>query len=218
MQTLAIVGAGPQLGLAIAREFGAHDHQIALISRRRERLDRLTAALSKAGLNAAGFAADVRDPQALSQALLDAEEHFGSVDVLEYSPLPPADHLQPVLETTRKQAQAAFEFSVLGPMTAVQAVLPGMRKRGTGSLLFVTGCSSLVPNGAVAGSSIAMAGEAAYMTMLYQALAPENIHVSHMVVPVRIGPGEALGDPTTLAGQLWHLHEDRDKFRVVIGA
>lgn len=217
MQTLAIVGAGPQLGLAVAREFGAHDYQIALISRSRERLDSLTAALGEAGLSAAGFAADVRDPAALSQALRDAEGHFGSVDVLEYSPLPAADYLRPVLETTAEHAQAAFEFSVQGPMTAVQTVLPGMRKRGTGSLLFVSGGSSLVPNGAVAGTSIAMAGEAAYLSMLHQALAPENIHVSHLVVPVRIGPGEALGDPAALAGRLWHLHVDRNQFRVVIG-
>jgi NAD(P)-dependent dehydrogenase (short-subunit alcohol dehydrogenase family) len=217
MQTLAIVGAGPQLGLAVAREFGAHNHQIALISRSRERLDSLTAALSEVGVDAAGFAADAGDSQALSQALLDAGEHFGGVDVLGYSPLPPAGHLRHVLETTREQAQAAFELSVLGPMTAVQAVLPGMQKRGTGSLLFVTGCSSMVPNVAVAGSSIAMAGEAAYMTMLHQALAPENIHVAHMVVPMRIGPGEGLGDPANLAGRLWHLYEDRAHFRIVIG-
>jgi NADP-dependent 3-hydroxy acid dehydrogenase YdfG len=205
------------MGAAIARKFGAQGYQIALIARNRERLDNLTSVLSEDGLDVASFVADVRDHQALSRALLDAEKHFGSVDVLEYSPLPASDYLQPVLETTREQAQAAFEFSVLGPMTAVETVLPGMRKRGTGSLLFISGGSSLVPAGTVAGTSIAMAGEAAYLTMLHQALAPENIQVSHLVVPVLIGPGEALGNPTALAEQLWRLHADRDRFRVVVG-
>ncbi|WP_181764033.1 SDR family NAD(P)-dependent oxidoreductase [Streptomyces albidus (ex Kaewkla and Franco 2022)] len=218
MPTLAIIGAGPQMGMAVARVFGSHDHRIALISRNQERLDTMATALGEDGLDAAGFTADVRDHEALSSALLEAERHFGSIDVLEYSPLPASDYLQPVLETTREQAQAAFEFSVHGPMTAVEAVLPGMRERGTGSLLFVSGGSSLVPAGRVAGTSIAMAGEAAYLTMLHEALAPENIHVSHLVVPVRIGPGEALGDPGDLAEQLWRLHADRDRFRVVVGA
>ncbi|TKA00185.1 SDR family NAD(P)-dependent oxidoreductase [Actinacidiphila oryziradicis] len=217
MPTLAIVGAGPQLGAAIARVFGAQGYRIALISRNREHLDNLTSVLSEASLNVASFVADVRDHQALSSALLDAEKHFGSIDVLEYSPLPGSDYLQPVLETTREQVQAAFEFSVHGPMTAVETVLPGMRKRGSGSLLFTSGGSSLVPASKVAGTSIAMAGEAAYLTMLHQALAPENLHVSHLVVPVRIGPGETLGDPTALAEQLWRLHADRDQFRVVVG-
>ncbi|MGH3312760.1 MAG: SDR family NAD(P)-dependent oxidoreductase [Streptomyces sp.] len=218
MPTLAIVGAGPQMGAAIARVFGSHGYRIALISRNQERLDSLTGVLGEAGLDVASFVADVRDHQALSSALLEAERHFGSIDVLEYSPLPASDYLQPVLETTREQAQAAFEFSVHGPMTAVQTVLPAMRERGTGSLLFISGGSSLVPAGAVAGTSIAMAGEAAYLTMLHQALAPENIHVSHLVVPVKIGPGEALGDPTALAEQLWQLHAARDQFRIVVGA
>ncbi|MCH6161492.1 SDR family NAD(P)-dependent oxidoreductase [Streptomyces marispadix] len=216
MPTLAIVGAGPQLGAAIARVFGSHGYRIALISRNQERLDNLAGVLSEDSLDVGCFAADVRDNRALSGALLEAERHFGSIDVLEYSPLPASDYLQPILETTLEQAQAAFEFSVLGPMTAVETVLPGMRERGTGSLLFTSGGSSLVPNGAVAGTSIAMAGEAAYLAMLHEALAPE-IQVSHLVVPVKIGPGEALGDPTALAERLWQLHVTRDRFRVVVG-
>jgi NAD(P)-dependent dehydrogenase (short-subunit alcohol dehydrogenase family) len=217
MPTLAIVGAGPQLGAAVAQAFGARDHRVALISRSQKKLDDLVTALKGAGLEVDGFVADVRDPDGLSQALSDAEQRFGGIDVLEYSPLPATDYLQPVLETTRDQMQAAFEFSVRGPMTAVDAVLPGMRRRGRGSLLFTSGGSSLVPNGKVAGTSIAMAGEAAYLTMLNEALAAENIHVAHLVVPVRIGPGETLGDPVVLAERLWRLHEQRDRFRVVVG-
>ena len=33
MSTIAIVGAGPGLGMAIAREFGRHDFEVALLSR-----------------------------------------------------------------------------------------------------------------------------------------------------------------------------------------
>jgi NAD(P)-dependent dehydrogenase (short-subunit alcohol dehydrogenase family) len=217
MPTLAIVGAGPQLGAALAREFASHDFQIALISRNRQKLDALTSALSGEGLTVAGFAADVRDPEALAGALRRAEERFGSIDVLEYSPLPAPDYLRQVLDTTREQVRAALEFSVFGPMTAVETVLPGMRERGGGSLLFTSGGSSLVPNTGVAGTSIAMAGETAYLTMLHDALAAENIHVAHMVVPIRIGAGEGPGDPAALAGRLWKLHAAHDRLRIVIG-
>jgi short-subunit dehydrogenase len=102
-------------------------------------------------------------------------------------------------------------------MAAVNAVLPGMRERGMGSLLFTSGGSSLVPNPKVAGTSISMAGEAAYLTMLHGALAAEGIYVGHLVVPVKIGAGESLGDPAALAETLWQLHVDRDEFRTVIG-
>ncbi|MFJ9479283.1 short-chain dehydrogenase, partial [Streptomyces mirabilis] len=35
MTSIAIVGAGPQLGLAIARTFGSQGYDVALISRNR---------------------------------------------------------------------------------------------------------------------------------------------------------------------------------------
>ena len=217
MPTIAIVGAGPQFGLSTARIFGAHDYRVALIARSRDRLVDLSSQLTAQGVEAAGFPADVRDGAALTGALAEAAERFDGIDVLSFSPLPARDYLQPVLQTTPEQAQAAFEFSVLGTMRSVQAVLPAMRERGQGSLLFTSGGSALTPNGNVAGTSISMAGEAAYITMLHEALAPENIYVAHLVVRVGIAAGAQPGDPDDLAAQLWQLHEERTQFRVVVG-
>lgn len=39
-QTLVIVGAGPQLGLSIAKKFGRNGFRVALIARRQEALER----------------------------------------------------------------------------------------------------------------------------------------------------------------------------------
>jgi NADP-dependent 3-hydroxy acid dehydrogenase YdfG len=102
-------------------------------------------------------------------------------------------------------------------MTAVQAVLPSMRERGTGSLLFTSGGSSITPNPNVAGTSTAMAGEAAYAQMLHDTLTDQGIHVAHLVIRVGIAPGNNPGDPDDLAQQLWQLHQDRNTFRTIIG-
>lgn len=216
MPNIAIVGAGPQLGMAIARAFGRRQFRVAMVSRDLDQVYGLAAQLRDEGIDAEGFTADVRDTDMVAEALADADQWLGSIDVLEFSPLPAEDFLQPVLETTREHVQAAFEFSVLGPMAAVAAVLPGMRAAGEGSLLFTTGGSALVPNPRVAGTSMAMAAEAAYLTMLHESLAPEGVYVGHLVVPVRIAPGEPLGDPDALAERLWELHEQRQAFRVVV--
>lgn len=218
MPTIAIVGAGPQLGLSVARVFGAHGYRVGLIARDMARLDDLAASLDQSGVEAAAFAADVRDGDRLEVALRAVADRFDGVDVLSFSPLPARDYLQPVLETSVEQVRDAVEFSVLGAMHAVRAVLPGMQERGQGSLLFTSGGSSLTPNGQVAGTSIAMAGEAAYLTMLHDALASENIYVAHLVVRVGIAPGRQPGDPNDLAQQLWDLHEHRNEFRAVVSA
>jgi NAD(P)-dependent dehydrogenase (short-subunit alcohol dehydrogenase family) len=43
MPVIAIVGAGPGLGLAIAHRFGAEGYQVALIARNQQKVDGLAA-------------------------------------------------------------------------------------------------------------------------------------------------------------------------------
>jgi NADP-dependent 3-hydroxy acid dehydrogenase YdfG len=214
MTTIAIVGAGRGLGAAVARRFGAEGFAIALISRNQENVDQLAAGLTADGHTARGYAADVRDAKSLTTALDRAAHELGPVEVLQYSPLPQREFLRPVLETTVDDLAGAVEFSIYGPVTAVQQVLPGMRALGRGSLLFVNGGSGARPNPQVAGASIAFAGEAAYARMLHDTLAPEGIRARQLIIPGAITPGHPTHDPAVLADRLWHLHAHPGDFRV----
>lgn len=214
MTTIAIVGAGPGLGAAVARRFGGEGHSIALLSRSQEHVDELAGALRGEGLTARGYAANVRQPATLIAALGRATEDLGPIEVLQYSPLPQREFLRPVLETTVDDLAAAVEFAVYGPVTAVRTVLPGMRALGRGAVLFVNGGSGAHPNPSVAGTSIAFAGESAYARMLYETLAPENIRVGQLIIPGAIQPGHPDNDPAVLADRLWHLRTHPDEFRV----
>jgi NADP-dependent 3-hydroxy acid dehydrogenase YdfG len=211
--TIAVVGAGRGLGVAVARRFGAEGFHVALVARSQARLDALAAELREAGIIARGYAADVRDGAVLAEALERAAAELGPVDVLTFSPVPARMSLRPVLETSRDDLVAAFELSVLGPHAAVGAVLPGMRERGTGSLLFVNGGSAVRPNRAVAGASVAFAGEAAYAQMLHTVLAGTGVHVGQLIVPGAITPGHPTHDPDALAGGLWSMHAEPGAFR-----
>jgi NAD(P)-dependent dehydrogenase (short-subunit alcohol dehydrogenase family) len=213
MTTIAIVGAGRGLGAAVARKFAAEGFDAALLARSQERVDKLATDLHAEGFGARGYAADVRDPKSLIAALDTAAQDLGPIEVLEYSPLPQKEFLRPVLETTIDDLAAAVEFSVYGPVTAVNQVLKGMRSLGHGSILFVNGGSAARPNPNVAGTSIAFAAESAYARMLHDALAPENIQVAQLIIPGAIEPGHPDNDPAVLAGKLWHLHTHPQEFR-----
>jgi NAD(P)-dependent dehydrogenase (short-subunit alcohol dehydrogenase family) len=52
---IVIVGGGPQMGLAIARTFGAQGYQVALVSRHLAKQEALISALAKEGIEAAAF-------------------------------------------------------------------------------------------------------------------------------------------------------------------
>ncbi|MFC9914125.1 SDR family NAD(P)-dependent oxidoreductase [Streptomyces sp. NPDC059862] len=213
MTTFALVGAGPGLGLATARRFGAAGHTVALVSRSAAHLEELAAELARDNVQAQGFAADVLDPASLTAALRTASDALGLIEILQYSPVPRPDFMQPVLDTSADDLEAPLAFSVKGPVTCVNAVLPGMRALGRGTLLFVNGGSAVRPHPDRAGTSIAFAAESAYARMLHDALAPENIHAAQLIIPGAIRPDAEHGSPDVLARRLYDIHHKRDGFR-----
>jgi short-subunit dehydrogenase len=213
MTTIAVIGAGPGLGAAVARRFGREGYDVALISRDRERADALAADVTGEGISARGFAADVRDPKALEAALDAATATLGPIEVLQYSPVPHRDFMRPVLETGPADLVGPIEFSVYGPVAAVRQVLPGMRALGRGTILFVNGGTAVVPHPERAGTSIAFAAESAYGHLLHDTLAADGIHVAQLIIPGAIIPGHPRKDPAALADTLWSMHQDRHGFR-----
>src|SRR5262249_38704996 len=98
--SLIIIGAGPNLGQAVAPRFGRGGFAVCLVSRTQSKLDDLASQLSGDGITAKGAAADIRDHQALSAAIESLAAELGPVEVLEYSPLPAREFMKPILETT----------------------------------------------------------------------------------------------------------------------
>ncbi|MFI2294505.1 SDR family NAD(P)-dependent oxidoreductase [Isoptericola sp. NPDC019571] len=216
MTTLAIIGAGPGLGLSVARRFGREGFSVALVARDAAKLDRLAAGLRDEGVTAAGFVADARDRAALTAALDRAAADLGPVEVLQYSPVPAREFMKPTLETTADDLVGPLEMSVLGPAAAVRHVLPGMRELGRGTVLFPNGGSAVRPRDAVTGTSVAFAAESAYARLLHEALAPEGIHVAQLIIPLGIGGGDPDHEPDALAQRLWELHVERGEFRTFV--
>lgn len=216
MSTIAIIGAGPGLGAAVAARFGREGFSVALLARDEEKLARIVGDLADQQVTARAYPADVHDREQLIAALASASRQLGPVEVLQYSPVPRGDFLRPVLETSVDDLAAAAEFSILAPAAAVGAVLPGMRELGRGTVLLVNGSSAVTPNGNVAGTSVAFAGESAYGAMLHDALAPVNIHVGQLIIPGAIGGGEPRFAPAALADRLWEIHTRRGAFRTTV--
>src|ERR1700742_4811942 len=132
--SLIIIGAGPNLGMAVARRFAKEGFAVGLVSRTREKLDDLVAQLEEDGITAAAAAADIRDAQALTSAIEQLASELGPVEVLEYSPLPAKEFMKPILETTVDDVRGPLDFSVLGAGPAPTPALPPMREAGRGTI------------------------------------------------------------------------------------
>ncbi|TDD87161.1 SDR family NAD(P)-dependent oxidoreductase [Actinomadura darangshiensis] len=226
MPTLAIVGAGPGMGLAIARTFGSRGFDVALIARTKEKLETLVDRLGREGITAAAFPADVLDRASLTDALDAAKVRFGGIDVLEYSPAPhspvPGFTLTAPSEVTVDSLQPQIEYSFYGAVTATQAVLPAMREAGAGTLLFTTGGGSVDPVPMFGNVNAAQAALRNWVVNLDKELAGTGVHAGHVVIGVWIGGGGPEGFPTAAPEQIaplyWDLHENRDRSEAVFNA
>jgi NAD(P)-dependent dehydrogenase (short-subunit alcohol dehydrogenase family) len=215
MPTIAIVGAGPQLGLAIGRRFAREGHGVALLARREAQLQAMVDELEASGATARAFPADIRDRPALRAALAAAEEHFGSIDVLEFSPAPTipdlaAHPLVPAVDLTVEAIIPEMEFYLFGGVTAVQQVLPGMLERGSGTVIATSGAGSgpmTVPF--VSSVNVANAGLRNWILALHESVADRGIHVAHLALGAAIGNGRPKSHPDVIADAYWRLHAER---------
>ncbi|MFZ8756768.1 SDR family NAD(P)-dependent oxidoreductase [Microbacterium sp. HMH0099] len=216
MPVIAIIGAGPGLGAAVARRFGREGFSIALIARDLAKLDSIVAALGSEGVTAKAYSADVRVPAELEDALGRAAADLGPVSVLQYSPLPSRDYLKPVLELTPELATEAVQFSLLGLISSVRAVLPAMRESGDGSIILINGGTSVKARAGFAGTSVAFPAESAYGEMLHEALADEGVRVAQLVIPGAIPRLQLPNGIDDVADRIWDLHTTPGDFRTML--
>ncbi|WP_167133143.1 SDR family NAD(P)-dependent oxidoreductase [Paramicrobacterium chengjingii] len=204
-QTTIIVGAGPGIGLAVARRFARGGGSVGLVARSKTRLAELAEILRGDGVDAAWQTADATDPEMLRAALNRLAEQLGPIDVLCFCPLPDIDLIRPVMKTSARHLGASAALSVGGAATAVQTLVPAMIERGRGSVLFTTGSGAINPTPERAASVVSTAAETAYVSILHHALAQQNVRVGQLVIVGAVGPGQK-HEPDAVADALWAMH------------
>jgi short-subunit dehydrogenase len=223
MTTIAIFGAGPALGLATARRFGREGYRVGLVARDAGHLDALAAELSDAGVEAAGFTADLTDRAAALGAAEAIEARFGPIDVLAYSPAGDGVRGQPS-ELAVETGARLLEACVLTPLALVRRLLPGLRERGDGGLLFALGAAARYPVPGLAGGSLALAGLRAYLHALHDELAPAGVFAGNLLIGALIegsaahrnaaawgGSAMAVVSADDLAERFWDMYTRRDR-------
>jgi NAD(P)-dependent dehydrogenase (short-subunit alcohol dehydrogenase family) len=198
-----IVGFGPGVGLALANAFGREGFSLALLSRDPARHAGLIAGLQATGLTARAFPADAGNEASLLAALAAAESELGAPEVLLYNAIAPTFAKPTTL--TPDQLVADFRVNVAGALAATRQVLPGMKARGRGTILFTGGGWALQPWDGAASPSIGKAGLRSLAHTLAQELADTGIHVGTVTIAGQVAPGTHF-DPDKIAQAYLQLH------------
>jgi short-subunit dehydrogenase len=234
MTTIAIYGAGPALGMAVARRFGREGFRVALVARSRERLDDMARDLAADGIKAAGFQADIADRSAALGAADQIEARFGAIDVLEHSPTPgrtPGRLFTSPFDVDATTIAPLLDLYLLTPIALVGRVLPGMRERGHGGLLFAMGAAAKYPIPQLAAGSIALSGLRSYVHTLNTALSQTGVYAGALLIGATIensqthrsatapaigGRPQAVVPAGGLADHLWDMYTKRDRAEDVV--
>lgn len=198
-----VVGVGPGIGLAVARKFATEDFRVALVARRLERVQEYAEQFRNDGLGASGFAGDASVPGSLEAAMQAIQSELGAPNVLVYNAAVYAPGVPSKL--SRTLLLESFAVNVAGALEATNAVLDGMRKNASGTVLFTGGGLALNPYKDYAALGVGKAGIRSLALSFAQELEPDGIHVATVTVAGSVKPGTPF-DPDKIAAHYWRLH------------
>ncbi|NIL55698.1 SDR family NAD(P)-dependent oxidoreductase [Salinispora arenicola] len=194
MTGLAVVsGGGTGIGLAIAWSL-VREHDVVLIGRRAEMLDRAAATLADQGAGTVRpVTADLCDPAAVLRAADEATTGGRQVDVLvnnaggNFAPKPSDD-----LTETRDQYLVNLRGNVLPTVLLTKALLPALRRPGA-RIVTITSIAAFRGNASYGAAKAALHP---WSTELAGQLAPDGITVN-VVAPGYVGGTEFYRDRMT---------------------
>jgi short-subunit dehydrogenase len=128
-----VTGAAGGIGSAIARRLRSEGAELVISGRRREPLDELAGQIG-----ATVITADL----AVRSELHELVDGAGEVDILvANAALPAAGRLESFSE---QEIDRALEVNLHAPIILAQSLLPGMRSRGRGQIVFISSLSGKV--------------------------------------------------------------------------
>jgi len=131
MSRTVVVGASSGLGRCIGVGLAQRGDQVALLARRRERIE---AAAQEAGPNAVAVECDVTDEASCRSAVSNAADALGGIDNLVYTPA--IGPLVRMVDTDAETWRRVFDTNVIGAALVTAAAMPHLAA-STGKVVYL---------------------------------------------------------------------------------
>jgi len=199
---LLLVGAGPGLGVALARRFAVGGYRVTLVARSNDKLADLAGGLSDTGTEIGTIEADASDPEGLGARLAVLYRGERAPGVIIYNAVMGAP--DQLLSATVDHLQAAYAVDVISAIVVAQVAAPAMKAAGFGTMIVTGGGFADHPIPALATVSLGKAALRSAATMLGADLEPDGIRVATLTIAGQIVADTAF-DPARIAERYWDV-------------
>lgn len=205
---LLLVGAGPGLGLAIARRFATGGYRITLVARATDGLKKLADSLADTGAAVDTISADASEPDALGDRITTLYSAPDAPGVIVYNAVVGAP--DQLLNCSVAHLQMTYAVDVIGAIVVAQRAAPAMRAAGSGTIIVTGGGFADHPISALATVSLGKAALRSAATMLGADLKADGIRVATLTIAGQIAANTPF-DPERIAERYWEVTHTEDR-------
>nr|OQO32398.1 hypothetical protein B0A51_00458 [Rachicladosporium sp. CCFEE 5018] len=228
---IAVVGAGPGIGEAVARRFAAEGFATALLARTEEKLQTMAKGIdADFGQGTAHYyITDLRVEDSVKASFAKIATGLGPVQVLVYNAGARRVNGRKILDTSSEEFENFTKINLFGAFWSTTCVLPAMLQAQKGTILFTGATDALRGAPGLSSFSPGKFGLRSLCQIITREYQSDGIHAAFIVVdsPVdgkliggvrrraweREGATEKLQDldawlmqPSDLAQTYWFLH------------
>lgn len=217
-----VIGAGDNLGSAIARRFAREGFTLCVARRNAEKLQPLVDQITAAGGRAVPFGCDARKEEQVVDMFAKTESEVGPIEVFVFNV--GGNVRFNLRETTARVYFKVWEMCAFAGFLCAREAAKYMAPRGRGTMIFTGATASIRGSEGYA----AFAGGKHALRSLAQSTAREfgkqGIHVAHVIIDGPIDtpfvherfpdllasrPADGLLAPDDIAENYWHLHQQK---------
>ena len=150
-----VTGASSGIGLAVAKLLTQKGAKVVLVARSKEKMAKISQKLP----NSIVIQADMTKANEIKEMVKKVKDHFGRADILINNAGQGYD--ASIEDTDIDEFHRLFDLDVIGPLIAIQEVVPIMKKQGGGAIVNISSGTALMalPNmGAYSSLKRALAG------------------------------------------------------------
>lgn len=173
-----ITGAGSGIGKSLALACARNGDYVIATGRSRFLLQRLLNDLRKSGAGGEIFSCDVRNARAVERVARAISHRYGAIDLLVNNA--GVTTFAPFVQTTLREFDDVLDTNLRGLFLTTRAVLPGMLKRKSGTIVNILSYAAKTTYTKSAAYSAAKAGAEALMNVLRAEVRKKGIQIMNI--------------------------------------